>query len=176
MGHLWLVGMMGVGKSTAGRALARRRAVGFDDTDHAVEAAAGRSIPQLWHDLGEPGFRDLEQRVVADLAARQEPHVFAAGGGVVLREANVAAMRRSGTVAWLAAEAEDLAERVCDGEGRPLLAVGATAGYPVVEERLRALLAERSHLYEAAADVRVETGGRSVDDVIEALEGCWPVT
>lgn len=160
--HLVLIGLMGSGKSTVGERCAERLEIPFVDTDAAVEADTGRTVPELFA-TGESAFRAEERRVVAAIAARREPHVVACGGGVVLDPTNAAALRANGTVVWLRATPATLAARVGDGAGRPLLA-GAD-----VEVRLTELAAARADAYAAAADAVVDTDGRTLGDVATAV-------
>jgi shikimate kinase len=169
-GHLWLIGMMGAGKSTVGRLVAERCDARFTDSDDAVVAHAGWSIPELWERSGERAFRDMEAAAVERLAEASEPLVIATGGGVVLRPENVSAMRRSGRVVWLAADPSTLAARVGDGADRPLL-----AGSPAAR-RLADLLAERADAYAAAADVVISTDDRDARDVADEVEAAWAHT
>jgi shikimate kinase len=160
---LWLVGMMGAGKSTVGPLVARRLGRGFVDLDEAVAAAAGRSIQAVFATEGEAGFRRREAAVLADAAGLEV--VVACGGGIVVDPANVALMRRTGRVAWLAAPAEVLEARVGDGAGRPL---AGEAGAEVA-----ARLASREAAYAAAAHWRVEVAGRTPADVAEEVVRRW---
>ena len=166
MPNIWLIGMMGAGKSAVGRRIAAHLELDFVDTDDAVAARAGASISELWDGHGEQAFRELERVEVAAIADRDDA-VVATGGGVVLDGGNVAAMRRSGTVVWLDAPPGVLAARVADGCGRPLLAGDAGAG------RLAGILAERLELYAAAAHVRVDASGDDPDRVAEEVVGLW---
>ncbi len=159
---VWLIGMMGSGKSTVGEELARRLGVPFYDTDTEIVSRLGCSIGELWGLQGEGAFRDLEESQVGRLAGREA--VVATGGGVVLRPSNVTAMRRSGPVVWLRAAVEELAARVGTGTGRPLLSGGS------VEDRMSAVLTERSKLYEAAASIIIETDGLSAGQVVDEVE------
>ena len=160
-GTIWLVGMMGSGKTTVGRRLAEALGIEFHDTDAAVEEAAGCSIPELWERRGEDEFRRLEHEAVARVAGRRA--VVATGGGVVLREDNVAEMRRTGQVVWLDAPSEVLAQRVGSGAGRPLLTGDDVPG------RIEDMLADRAERYRAAAH-RVLDAGRSHTAMVEELE------
>jgi shikimate kinase len=163
---LWLIGMMGSGKSSLGRALAERMGRGFVDTDDVVTRRIGCSIAEFWGEHGEAAFRDMEAAAVAEIAAGR-PRIVATGGGVVLAETNVAAMRSSGFVVWLRAEPATLAERVTGNARRPLL----RDGEPV--EKLAEILEERSHRYEAAAHAVVATDGLEMDTVIDRIEELW---
>ncbi len=164
--HLWLIGMMGSGKSAVGSRVAAHFGVRFIDTDAEVSRRTGCSIAQLWGTRGEAAFRAMESAAVAQ-AAGGDAAVIATGGGVVLDPANVAAMRGSGTVVWLTAPPETLAARAGSGASRPLLADDPSPS------RLALLLEERSSLYAAAADHVVETGSVSLDDVAERIEELW---
>ncbi len=165
---LWLVGLMGSGKSTIGPLAADLLGVSFVDTDDLVVSRSGRSIPALFAE-GEASFRAVEAEVITDVAGGA-PCVVATGGGAVMDEGNRSVMRESGTVVWLSAPPEILAARVGDGEGRPLLAKGeATAN-------LETLAAERALAYAAAAHVVVQTGGREITDVVQEVVAAWPVS
>jgi shikimate kinase len=145
--HVVLVGLMGVGKSTVGRRLAKELGRPFADVDEQVELREGMTVPALFRDQGEAEFRRVEAEVLADLVARPAPLVVAAGGGVVTGAAN--RERLAGCcVVWLQASAAFLARRT-DASHRPLLAGDPRAA-------LVRLLAERAPLYEAVADVAVD--------------------
>lgn len=153
---------MGAGKSTVGRRLARAWGRAFVDLDDAIVAAAGRPIPELFADEGEAGFRDRETAALRAALAEPTPAVVATGGGVVLRDENRALLGDRAVVVWLDAEVEALAARVGDGTGRPLLA-------DTPAERLRALDIARRPLYEAVADLRIDTSGLGADEVVAAV-------
>jgi shikimate kinase len=149
--HVVLVGLMGVGKSTVGRRLAKELERPFADADEQVELAAGLAIPAIFRRDGEEAFRRLEAQVLADLVSRPHPLVIAGGGGVVTRPENRAVLAGGATVVWLRASAAFLARRT-DPTHRPLLA-GAPGD---AEEALARLLVEREPLYDAVADVVVD--------------------
>lgn len=163
---MWLVGMMGTGKTAAGRVAANRLGVAFADTDELVEAEAGRPIGELWESDGESVFRALERKVVGELAGLDG--VVAGGGGVVLDEGNREVIRQ-GTVVWLSASPSALIERLGPVEGRPLLA-GAVSK-PV--ETLSRLLEEREDLYRSLADHEIDTEDLEVDEVARRIERVW---
>lgn len=162
-GHVWLVGMMGSGKSATARSLAERLGVEVIDTDDEVARKTGCSVAELWGERGEQAFRSLESATVAAVAA-QLPAVVATGGGVVLDQANVSLMRGSGRVVWLQARVDVLVRRVGTGRGRPLLAEVDPA------ERLESIVGEREPLYANAADFVLDTSGLSVADTADRIE------
>jgi shikimate kinase len=164
--HLWLVGMMGSGKSLVGPALAERLQLRFVDTDEEIAERIGCSIAQFWGERGEEAFRNMESATISRLSGDASA-VIAAGGGAVLRESNVAAMRGSGRVAWLTATAPTLAARVGSGADRPLLVEDATA------DRLAEILGARSDLYAGAADVAIDTEGANPTDIVDRIEVWW---
>lgn len=147
--HVVLVGLMGVGKSTVGRRLAKELQRPFADVDEQVELRAGLTIPRLFAEQGEPAFRAAEATVLGELLGHPAPLVIAAGGGVVTSPENRATLASAGAyVVWLRASAAFLAGRT-DPTHRPLLA-GDAAG------TLTRLLAERAPQYEEVADVAVD--------------------
>ena len=147
--HVVLVGLMGVGKSTVGRRLAKELSRPFADVDEQVELQAGMTIPTIFSDLGEETFRKAESEALAGLLRRPSPLVVAAGGGAVTGAANRAVLAETDAfVVWLRASAEFLAGRT-DPTHRPLLANDP-------ESTLARLLAERTPLYEEVADVAVD--------------------
>jgi len=160
-----LVGLMGVGKSSVGRRLANALELPFRDADAEVEAAAGRSISDIFGELGEAAFREGERRVIARLLD-QPPHVLATGGGAFMNDQTRELIKSRAISVWLKADLEVLARRVGRKDTRPLL----TGKDPL--EVLQAQAAARYPVYEQA-DVIVETGDAAhhvtVDQVIKAL-------
>lgn len=160
-----LVGLMGVGKSSVGRRLANALGLPFRDADAEVEAAAGRSIPEIFAELGEPAFRDGERRVIARLL-EGPPHVLATGGGAFMNETTRELIKAHAISVWLKADLDVLARRVGRKDSRPLL-----AGKEPMDV-LRAQAEARYPAY-AEADVTVETGDTAhhvtVAQVIRAL-------
>ena len=145
MKNIVLIGMMGSGKTTCGRLLAQRLDRPFVDCDQRVEELAGRTIPQIFEAGGEEVFRTLESRAVAETAARQG-QIIATGGGAVLRQENVDALRRTGAVVFLDRPVEDILAGV-SMEGRPL-GQGTAAQFEDTFIR-------RLPFYQAAADLTV---------------------
>jgi len=160
--NVYLVGMMGAGKSTVGRLLARRLKLRFVDSDHEIESRCGVKIPLIFEIEGEAGFRAREAQAIVELTAL-EGVVLATGGGAVLAQANRARLAARGTVVYLRAKPEDLYARVKHDRNRPLLATAAPL------ERLRELYAERDPLYREVAHVVIETGVQSVQSLARAL-------
>lgn len=164
--NLVLIGMRGSGKSTVGRLAAERLNWHLVDTDEQVERSAGRSIPDIFAQLGEAEFRRLERAAVADACAR-DGCVISTGGGAVLDPANRGDMRRNGLIVWLSAPVELLAERIAadarTGAVRPTL----LGGSPMQE--LEELLRRRRPIYEAAADLVLDVRARDPVDIAEEL-------
>ena len=161
-----LVGLMGAGKSTVGRRLAKRLGLPFIDSDEEIERAADHTIPEIFDRFGEASFRDGERRVIARLV-EGAPKVIATGGGAFMNEATRRLILEKCTAVWLDADIETLAERVARRDHRPLL----RDKDPV--EVLRQLAEVRNPIY-AEAHVRVRSGPapheRTVDMILEALE------
>jgi len=161
-GNIYLVGMMGAGKTTVGRMLARRLKLRFVDSDHEIEARCGVRIPVIFEIEGEAGFRAREAQAIAELA-RLDGIVLATGGGVVLAPENRRVLAERGTVVYLRATPEHLYERVRQDRNRPLLATGNPL------PRLRELYRERDPLYREVADFVVDTGRQSVQMLARGL-------
>ncbi len=153
-----LIGFMGCGKSTVGRRLAALTGHRFLDTDDAIVEARNLSIPEIFSQLGEDGFRDLEQQVVEDLVG-VAGIVLSSGGGAILREPNRAALKKIGIVVWLDADPDTLFERATRTGRRPLL------NTPNPRETFDSLLSSRRHIYESLADVRFDSSRTEQDDV-----------
>jgi shikimate kinase len=161
-GNLYLVGMMGAGKTTVGRLLARRLKLRFVDSDHEIEKRCGVKVPLIFDIEGESGFRARETQTLDELTA-QEGIVLATGGGAVLAAENRRRLADRGTVIYLRARPEDLYERVRQDRNRPLLATSD----PLV--RLRELYVQRDPLYHEVADVVVDTGRQTVQSLARTL-------
>ena len=169
-GNVFLVGMMGAGKSTVGRLLARRLRLRFIDSDHEIEARCGVKVPVVFEIEGEAGFRAREQQVIGELT-QLDGVVLATGGGAILSEDNRRRLAERGTVVYLRARPEDLYRRVRHDRGRPLLATADPLA------RLRQLHAQRDALYRSIAHLVVETGAQTVQalarQLLDKLEERW---
>ena len=166
--NLCLVGMMGVGKTTVATLLAERLGRRVADTDQEIRRWTGRSIPELFMQHGEPGFRDLERQVVEELATYHDL-VVSLGGGAVLRDDNVASLLLTGVIVHLDVPVEVLVERLRDGgaDDRPLLG-GPGGTEEELVQRLRATASERDPRYREVADVTVDATAPP-DEVAERI-------
>ncbi len=156
-----LIGFMAAGKTAVGRALAARYAFEFVDTDDLVEETARSTVPKIFEALGEEGFRSLEREAVIRAAAR-DGRVIACGGGAILSVRNYGVLKGAGPIVYLRASVDELVGRLGAGEGRPLL-----RGDPI--EAVPRLLAERAPVYESAAELIVDTDGRTPSDVADEI-------
>jgi shikimate kinase len=157
--NLALIGFMGAGKSGVGRVVADLMHFTFLDTDHVIEARAGKSISDIFAQDGEPAFRQWEQRIVEELT-RREKTVIATGGGLPAEPANLMSLKTHALVICLWASPETIWERVRGQDHRPLL------NEPDPLSRIRELLAARETHYRQA-DVLVSTEMRSVREVAQ---------
>lgn len=155
-----LVGPMGAGKTTVATLLAQRWGVAVRDTDHDVEAGAGREISEIFVDDGEAAFRELERAAVATALAEHDG-VLALGGGAVLDPATREQLAGH-TVVFLRVGLSDAVKRVGLGVGRPLLLGNVRA-------RIKALLDERTPVYESVATHTVTTDARSPEEVADEV-------
>jgi shikimate kinase len=162
-GNIFLVGLMGAGKTSVGRRLARRLGKTFYDCDEEIEHATGVRIPVIFEIEGEAGFRAREARMLAELAVRSEI-VLATGGGAVLTAENRRLLADNGVVVYLRAGAADLWQRTRHDRNRPLLQTGEP------HARLEQLFAERDPLYRSIADIIVDTGSQSLGSLAQRLE------
>ncbi len=155
-----LIGPMGAGKTTVAGLLAERLGTSVRDTDHDVEATAGRPISEIFVDEGEAAFRALERAAVAEAVATHDG-VLALGGGAVL-DPGTREVLDGHDVVYLRVGLADAVKRVGLGTTRPLLLGN-------VRSRIKALLDERAPVYESVATLVVDTDGRSPEDVAEEI-------
>jgi len=161
-GSIFLVGMMGAGKTSVGRVLAKRLDKAFYDSDHVIEERTGVKIPVIFEIEGEAGFRNRESAVLDELTALPDI-VLATGGGAVLNADNRARLRSRGTVVYLRATVRDLLNRTRHDRNRPLLQTADPRA------RLTELYDLRDPLYRETAHVIVETGSQSLTSLVTRL-------
>lgn len=160
--QVFLIGLMGAGKTTVGKLLASRLGCDWLDSDKVIEQRCGVSVREIFELEGEASFRDREERVLDELT--RQPHlVLSTGGGIVLREANRHALRTRGTVVYLEADPHELWLRTRHDKSRPILQ-GADA-----RQKLFDLHALRHPLYQATAHATVVTGRPGVREVVERV-------
>lgn len=162
MKNIYLVGMMGSGKSSTGRELARLLSLSFVDLDDWIEAQARKSVNEIFESEGEAYFRKLESELLNQVSSRTD-QIVATGGGVVLNPANRDVMRKSGTVFYLKASLEMLWERVKHNRTRPLLATADP------KASLADLFRRRTPLYETVADGTVVTDQKSPESAAREI-------
>jgi len=160
--NIFLVGLMGAGKTTVARQLARRLGKTFYDTDHEIERRTGVRVQVIFEIEGEPGFRARETQMVDSLTALQDV-VLGTGGGVVLKPENRALLAARGFVIYLRAQPRDLYQRTRHDKSRPLLATDDPLA------RLEELQRVRDPPYREVADLIVDTGRQSVGALVDQL-------
>ena len=161
-GNIFLVGLMGAGKTTIGRALAKKLDKQFVDSDHEIEARSGVSIPVIFEIEGEAGFRQREADVLRALTAR-EGIVLATGGGAILRPENRALLKSRGTVIYLRADINQILQRTAKDKNRPLLQTENP------QQRLEQLSREREPLYREVAHLVVDTGRPNISSLVQVI-------
>jgi len=165
--NIFLVGPMGVGKTTIGRLLASKLHFDFVDTDHLIEESTGADIAWIFDVEGEDGFREREHQTLVGLADVAKT-VVATGGGIVIRKNNRDVLNKLDSVIYLQAGVDRLVERTSRDRKRPLLQVDDP------RQKIEALLDEREPYYQEVADFSVLTDGQSpkstVQNILKRLE------
>jgi len=160
--NIFLVGLMGAGKTTIGRLLARRLDMTFIDSDHEIEARTGATIPWIFEIEGEASFRRREADVIRELTA-QNGIVLATGGGAVLNPASRALLAERGTVIYLRASVSSILARTAHDKNRPLLQTADP------RRKLEDLTAQREPLYREIADMVIDTGRPNVQSMVQTI-------
>ncbi|MSU23355.1 MAG: shikimate kinase [Opitutus sp.] len=163
--NLYLVGFMGTGKSTVGRAVAHRLGFGVLDSDHAIERQRGKTIPEIFAAEGEPAFRAMEREFL-ERGHPAERTVIACGGGLVVQPGMLALLKSKGVVVCLHASLATILARTSRHQHRPLL----VAENP--EERVRTLYAQREPIYKNSGTV-ILTDGRPLGDIVAHVMRSW---
>jgi shikimate kinase len=161
-GNLILVGMMGSGKTTMGKALARQLGKVFVDSDEEIIRRTGVTVPHIFDVEGEAGFRQRETAVIRELVGRDNM-VLATGGGAVLAGENRAMLEQSGIVIYLKASVHDLWQRTRHDRNRPLLQTRDP------HAKLTELFQQRDPLYQQISDIVVQSGKQSVNALMLQL-------
>ena len=161
--NIFLIGFMGVGKSTMARRLAQHLKMELVEMDETIEAKQGMTINEIFAQKGEDGFRNIESALVERISKR-ENMVVSCGGGAVLRADNVQNMKKSGKIVFLTATPQTIFERVRYSTNRPLLNGNMNVEY------IETLMEKRRSVYEAAADIVVTTDGKSEEELLEVLK------
>lgn len=160
--HIFMIGFMGVGKSTVAKELGSRYQVEEADTDKMIVQKEGKAITDIFADSGEEYFRNVETGILDDLK-NMPPGIVSCGGGMVMREINVKKMKEQGTILLLVAEPETIYGRVKDSTDRPILNGNMNVGY------IKELMEARRPKYEAAADIVVATDGKTPEQIAEEI-------
>lgn len=162
MPNLFFVGFMGAGKSTVAKELAGWLNASLIEMDEELEKRAGMPITKIFDELGEESFRNMESQLVREFKEK-ENCIVSCGGGTVLRGENVEAMKKCGRIIYLEAAAQTIYERVKDSEERPILNGNMNP------EFIAGLIHKRKHIYEKAADYKISTDGRSVEEICRII-------
>ena len=160
--NIFLIGFMGVGKSTIAKILAKELDAELVEMDETIEAEAGITINEIFEKYGEEHFRDLESALVERIADKGGA-VVSCGGGAVLRQKNVENMKKNGRVVFLSATPETIYERVRYSTNRPLLKGNMNVEY------IAQLMERRREAYENAADVVIATDGKEKHEIVEKI-------
>ena len=164
--HIFMIGFMGVGKTSTSRILSKKLGVKENDTDAMIVKQEKKSIAEIFADEGEEYFRKTETGII-DKLAELEPCIISCGGGMAMREVNVKKMKKIGKVVLLTATPETIYSHVKDSTNRPILNGNMNIPY------IKKLMEERAPKYNAAADIVIETDGctpsQVADKIIDSL-------
>lgn len=160
--NIYLIGLMGAGKTTIGRQLAKALKLPFYDSDKAIEESTGVDISTIFEFEGEEGFRDREQKMIQQLTQKRGI-VLATGGGAILREQNRKLLKENGFIVYLQCSVERILERTRRDSQRPLLQTDNP------KERIESLFAQREPLYLSCADYKIDTGAMQSKTVVNHI-------
>ena len=161
--NIFLIGLMGSGKTTIGRILSQALNKNFYDSDHVVEEKTGVKVPLIFEYEGEVGFRKREESVLKDLVCKKNI-VLATGGGVILSKNNCKLLENNGHVVYLKSNCEDLVARMTGDQSRPLLKEGN------LKETLESLFEFRDPIYSSISDYIIETAGKRAKEISYEIE------
>ncbi len=166
--NIFLIGFMGVGKTTISDCLSTLFAMDVVEMDKIIAQREKMTIPEIFEAYGEPYFREAETNLLIEMQSRHNV-VVSCGGGVPMRDNNVAAMKKNGRVVLLTASPETILERVKDSHDRPLIENNKTVPY------IAGLMEKRREKYESAADIIIMTDGKSelqiCEEIVDKLTG-----
>ncbi|MBM7555210.1 shikimate kinase [Halanaerobacter jeridensis] len=160
--NISLIGFMGTGKSSVGQELAQNLDYKFVDLDEEIVKEDGRPIPDIFAEDGEDYFRDVETKVTEKIGSRDN-QVIATGGGVILRDQNIANLKQNGIVILLQATPEEIYNRTKDDDNRPLLEVEDPLA------KINSLLEERKESYQCTP-YQIDTTELSIEEVVKKIE------
>jgi len=160
--NIYLIGLMGAGKTTIGRQLAKSLQLPFYDSDKAIEEQTGVDIPTIFEYEGEEGFRSREQKMIVELTELNGV-VLATGGGAILREENREALKENGFVVYLQCSVDKILQRTKRDTQRPLLSTENP------RERIEKLFSEREALYLSCCDFKIETSSMQSKMVVQRI-------
>ena len=161
--NIFFVGLMGAGKTTIGKLLAKKLKKTFYDTDHEIEKKLGVKVSVIFELEGEEGFRKREAQMIDELTSKKDI-ILATGGGAVLSEENRRLLKERGKVIYLNAKPQHLAKRMAFDKDRPLLQQGNML------DTLNSLYKERHHLYLGVSSFVVDTGQQKTQTIINKIE------
>jgi len=160
--NIYLIGLMGSGKTTLGRILSKKLDKAFFDSDQVLEEKLGVNVPMIFEYEGEAGFREREKDVLKELVSKKDI-VLATGGGIILSESNRNLLSKNGIVIYLKSDQRDLISRMKNDKSRPLLKTGN------IEAIIKKLCKEREPLYEAISDFEVSTKNKRIYEVVNEI-------
>lgn len=162
MRNIFLIGFMGCGKSTVASYMAQNYGMEVIEMDQLIVEREGMSIPDIFEKQGEEYFRTVETKLLIEIQSELNK-VVSCGGGVVLREQNVSEMKKSGLIVLLMAKPETILERVKGDDNRPLLQGNKNV------EFISDMMEKRRPKYEAAADIVIQTDGKSAEEICKEI-------
>ena len=160
--NIYLIGLMGSGKTTLGKILSKKLDKNFYDSDHVIEEKLGVDVPIIFEYEGEAGFREREKDSLKELV-RKKNIVLATGGGIILSKSNRDLLSENGIVIYLKSNQKDLIKRMKNDKTRPLLKNGN------IEEVIKKLCKEREPLYEEIADFEIMTKNKRIHEIVNEI-------
>lgn len=162
MNNIYLIGFMGAGKSTIAAVLKDKLNMKLVEMDERIEQEQGITINEIFAKYGEPHFRDIESALVCTLGEEGNT-IVSCGGGVVVRPENTEHMKKTGRIVFLTATPETIYERVKYSTNRPILNGNMNVEY------IAQLMEKRRALYESACDIRIETDGKTTEQICDEI-------